>query len=128
MSIISNIDLDNIEDSHVLFTKSKPTNIISGILSCVGNISLGVISGVIGVISIPIIHFYKYGSKGIFSGIGIGLLLFILLPIGGLVMGATSIVKGIYETPQIIYNYKLGKIWDPFQKQWVFYSLEKEKQ
>ena len=126
--IDTNNNIENNKKSGNFFYNSSPKNIISGTCTGIGNITKGVVSGVLGLIACPIYYGKEEGVKGVAKGCGLGVLLAVVLPIGGSILGVAQIVRGLYNTPEAIYSKLNNKIWDEEQKKWILYSIEEEKE
>ena len=65
---------------------------------------------------------------GLLFGIQRGLLAFVLLPIIGVSIGTFQFCRGIFNTPEAIYQRYLGKVWNEKERKWIedFYSLDDE--
>ena len=121
---IINKSMDKSNSSSFFYT-SSPRDIVSGSFNGILNITKGVFTGLVGLIGTPI-YYSNQGPKGIAKGIGIGLVLSIALPLGGVIMGTKQILHGLVNTPIAMYSKYNGKIWDKFQNKWIYYSLEEE--
>ena len=126
--IDKNNNIENNTKSSNFFYNSSPKNIISGTCTGIGNITKGVVSGVLGLIACPIYYGKEEGVKGVAKGCGIGILLAVVLPIGGSILGGIQIFRGLYNTPKAIYSKLNNKIWDEEEKKWIFYSIVEEKE
>jgi curved DNA-binding protein CbpA len=128
--LLKNIQEENNKKSTPinLFYTSSPRNATNGAINGICNLGLGILTGLAGFLVLPIHFSQEEGLKGFFKGGGIGLIMLITLPLGGLVCGLGQLAKGIWNSPSAYRNRKEGKVWNSKLKKWYFYKLSEEKE
>lgn len=79
----------------------------------------GVLAGTVGLVAAPTIGAQQDGLMGFAKGAGAGLMGAVVLPVAGLVVGTTQLVRGLANTPEAISAARAGKAWDEEQRTWV---------
>ena len=111
-----------------LFNLKPPSDLISGINIGINNIFIGLGIGFVSFIATPILFTKKSGVTGLIPGISIGFLFGIIFVILGFLKALSSMILGIYNTPNAINSKIKGKIWDKYENKWIYYSLREEEQ
>lgn len=113
-------------DDMELFSVRRPKDARAGLSSGLKNITKGVVSGVVGAVSLPFLGAKQGGGVGFVKGLGAGLLAGVALPVAGVVTGAVQIGRGIFNTPEAMMEAREGKEWDSKERKWFVYNLAEE--
>ncbi|EEH54511.1 uncharacterized protein MICPUCDRAFT_34846 [Micromonas pusilla CCMP1545] len=113
-------------DFNDVFSLRRPQNAMSGLSSGLQSAGKGVLAGAAALIAAPAIGAKAEGATGFFKGLGAGLVSAVVLPVVGVGVGATQIVRGIANTPEAIAEANAGKRWNRRTREWVTEDLVKE--
>lgn len=67
-------------------------------------------------------HTHTQGVKGFCMGLGVGTVGLVAIPLSGVTVGATQIVRGLWNTPECIVQASRGRKWDPDRYDHVFFK------
>jgi len=111
-----------------VFSLRKPRDICAGTSSGLKSCSKGVLIGVAGLFGYPYILAKEKGAKGFFGGLALGSLSCLASSLGGTVVGATQILRGVLNTPVAIWNAAKKKRWNKDKRIWEvdYYNLKEE--
>jgi len=109
-----------------LFDLKKPRHAGSGFVSGLKNMGGGIAGGIGLVAAAPVIGAKQQGAGGFVKGLGIGLIGGTVAIVGGVGTGVVQMGRGVINTPEAIKAEHEGKVWDPFNNDWVMYKLEEE--
>jgi curved DNA-binding protein CbpA len=111
-----------------IFVTEQPRDLFEGCVNAAKSTVIGALLGLSSLVGIPLITTPLYGFKG-----------FIIGAIGGSIIGAISILIGLSKslyhivigalhTPRALYSSLVGMRWDPEQREWAFYDLQKDSE
>ena len=64
--------------------------------------------------------------KGFFTGLATGVASAVALPVAGVCVGAYQVGRGLANTGEAVTSAKKGMLWDEENREWYYYSLDKE--
>lgn len=71
------------------------------------------------LIAAPIIGAKEGGAAGFVKGVGAGVVGAVALPVAGVVVGTTQVVRGVANTPGAVKSKAQGKFWDKEKREWT---------
>jgi len=104
----------------------RPRHFGQGAWRMVKSVGTGVAAGAATLVTAPIAGAREGGAKGFCTGLGLGLVGAVVLPVTGAVYGATEMVRGAANTPEAIKAQQDDLEWDKDQKCYVAYDLGAE--
>lgn len=102
-----------------LFSLRKPKDARAGLASGMKSIAKGVLGGTASLVAAPAVYANQDGWKGLAKGVAVGVAGAAVLPVVGVAIGATQIVRGVYNTPEAIVETTRGRYWDQSKREWV---------
>ena len=113
-----------------LFGPSRPKDVVTGTANGIAMMCAGVTAGVGAIVAMPVIGGVQAGPGGAALGVGAGIISAAVLPVYGVVAGASQMVSGVVNTPlSISESVAWGRQWDDDAGEWFDpeeYSLPKE--
>lgn len=109
---------DKVEISD-FFSLRKPKDARAGFASGMKSIAKGVLGGTASLVAAPAIYANQDGWRGLAKGVAVGVAGAAVLPVVGVAIGATQIVRGVCNTPEAIVETTRGRYWDESKREWV---------
>lgn len=112
------------------FSVRKPKDLASGLTSGLKSSIKGVAFGVGSLVALPVAGAVQEGVGGFFKGLGTGLLLGVTMPIAGVGVGVTQVVRGAMNTPEALKQQRNEEMkWNKETREWekYWYSLPDEQ-
>lgn len=109
-----------------MFSTRRPRNLIAGISSGCKSILKGTLSGIVGLVSAPIVGGKDGGVPGFFAGVATGIVGAIALPATGACIATFQVGRGLVNTAEAVVESANGKDWDQEKREWFYYNLEEE--
>merc|ERR1719188_2341721 len=82
----------------------------------------GILAGGAALVTMPLAGAKEDGVTGFFTGLVEGAVGAVGLTVGGAVVGATQVVRGVVTTPDAISQAQQGKKWDTTTGTWILDS------
>jgi curved DNA-binding protein CbpA len=102
-----------------VINSSRPRDAFDGTVSGLKVAGASVLAGGALLVAMPVVGAKEDGVSGFAGGLVKGTLGGLALAGGGLIAGATQVVRGVANTPEAISQVQLGKRWDPEVGAWV---------
>lgn len=106
-------------DVNSIFSLRRPKDARAGLASGAKSLAKGVVFGAVGLFAAPTVGAAQEGVAGFAKGLGAGLAGAVFLPIAGVAVGATQVVRGVAATPHAIQQEQRGKQWDLRLREWI---------
>ncbi|GMH45279.1 hypothetical protein BSKO_13236 [Bryopsis sp. KO-2023] len=101
------------------FSLRRPRDARAGLASGIKSIAKGVVGGTASLVAAPAVYASQDGWRGFGKGLAVGVAGAAVLPVVGVAVGATQIVRGVYNTPEALVEVTRGKYWDNLKREWV---------
>ena len=106
-------------DFNDLFSLRRPRDVRAGVASGLKSIAKGLVGGTASLVVAPAHYAQQEGWKGFGKGLAVGMAGAVVLPVTGVAVGATQMLRGVVNTPEAIYETTRGRYWDHLERQWV---------
>lgn len=107
------LDLDDI------FSTRRPRDAIAGSASGLKTFARSLVAGAANLIQAPVVGARGGGLCGAVRGLGEGAVSAVVLPVTGVVVGATQCVRGVVNTPVAFLESLAGQEWDARERRWI---------
>ena len=102
-------------------------DIVDGVKSAWSNALRGSAYGLAAALASPFVLGGKFGLAGFASGCIAGVVMGVMLPVTGFVVGTYQLVRGMFETPPaIVESVFRCRVYDDERRSWVDYSLDED--
>lgn len=109
-----------------IFSTRRPRDLTAGTSSALKSVTKGILAGAAGLVAAPWVGAQNDGAMGFLTGLGVGLVGAVALPIAGAAVGAAQIARGVYNSGEAASEAGQGKVWCEARREWHFYSLKEE--
>lgn len=126
-SNLENLNLSLISTNSLsVFSIKTPKSIFDGSYSAIMNVFTAIGLGGSFMVMSPYIQYKKSGVLGIINGTLKGSIVGSIVLVIGSLVGIFQLVRGIFNTPNSIYQLLKGKSWSELDNKWIYYNLEQE--
>jgi len=107
-----------VEDMGKLWDQSRPKDVFDGLGQGLKAVGGGVVAGLASAVAAPVVGASENGFRGFAGGLATGVVGAVVCTVGGAVMGATQVARGIANTPEAFMQDK-NRVWDAQKGCWV---------
>jgi len=106
-------------DINDVFSLRRPKDAKAGLASGAKSVGKGFLAGAATLVAAPAVGALQEGALGFGKGLAAGVACAVVLPVAGVAVGVTQVVRGVAAQPAAITEQAAGKQWDQRMRQWV---------